>query len=683
MGDHSDMIPLGNRLAREGYRVLIPDLPFHGKSIRSRPRDLQEASSFIMEALLDTLGIGQDSQTSIAVAGYSLGGRIAMQIATELSRPSSRSFSLRGLILISSAPPPRDETERGEREQAGIKNGSKMKAMDVSKQVFRDWLLSSWYSSPMWGHIQEADGFNEMVAYRVKNFDNHAKLAWAEAAVSLARYSNIRHAVLDVCSLYIHGEDDEKYASFSTRMAELSTNLWIDVSKGSGHHVLLQKPRETEESLVRFLREDAGYSSSKKPLRICKARVLRYSLPLKNPMSVSASTVHRREGVLLALSSTDDVFTGVGDICPLPGLHIQSLDTCLREAENFASVLISNPSMLGQTCCILHEINSLSQNMSPATKNGVTCAILHVLSAAEHISLVALVGFMLELSGTNSCFPVNRTRTIRLNGVLPRGVLHTSPKRDTSRTHWKNKIANFIEVSPFQTLKVKVGVSHDVREEGTCIEAAVHEAVRLGRTMRLDANRAWSREEFNTLRLCLGTMSRNIEFIEEPLKERGELKEYLLNLDTDLRICVGLDESISDCSLSEVSLLARSPNCGALVVKPAVIGALCDIFDICAVASMSNCRVVLSSVFDSGVGLAWAAVLAAVCQTMETSHGLGTFAHLSKDVITPGFRDVCVFESDRLSINKCTEFLDVAADHVVMTGKHVFTWRNQSCQDGR
>lgn len=666
MGHFQDMVSLGNRLARDGYRVIIPDLPFHGKSVDCRPRSLREAALLLVKALADIFAVDQGSHYPLIIGGYSLGGRLALEIADDLSRRSLRCFRLQALLLISSAPPPMNDKERRERAADGERIATRLQTVKSSMD-FGDWLLNSWYASPMWHHFPDTDRFTYMLTHRHITFDSH-KTAWTEAALYMARYPGPNSAtldVLDVPTLYVHGDCDEKYAAFSTRMGKLFVNFSTEAVIGSGHNVIMQKPAECNHSISQFLEANFRPSTSDDTVKILAVRILRYSLPLKNPMKVNGINVHQRDGMLLALSSDDNGVTGVGDICPLPGLHTQNIEKCLTEVQCLSHVLHVTPGLFGHQCCVLLNMDMTLRTMSPVIKNAFTSAALHLLSQFKKISLKSLIRHLMVACSIDQTFLERPCRSLPLNGVLPRSILNVDV---TSHSQCKERLVNFMEQSPFQTLKVKVGVTEEAIKEGEILKATVLEAEKKGRIVRLDANRAWTKEQFDAIRSCLGTQSSKIDFLEEPFRESSELEAYLLDSDTGPRIRVGLDESISDCNLREIASLANSADCGALVVKPAVIGLLRDIFKLREIAASSNSRVVMSSVFESGVGLAWAAVLAAVCQTEETSHGLGTFTHLCKDVIVPGFSDSCFLESSSLCIDGCARFLSFAAHNVVMKG---------------
>jgi O-succinylbenzoate synthase len=69
-------------------------------------------------------------------------------------------------------------------------------------------------------------------------------------------------------------------------------------------------------------------------------------------------------------------------------------------------------------------------------------------------------------------------------------------------------------------------------------------------------------------------------------------------------------------------------------------------------ARARGAKVVLSSVFDSGVGLAWVSLLAATLgHPSTTHHGIGTYTLLGADCVTPGFEASCLSSTDCPAVN--------------------------------
>ena len=77
-----------------GYRVLLPDLPGHGRSPALSARPTLAAVADALESDLDVLGVGQ-----VHVLGNSLGGRLALELAVRGRARSVVAISPSGLNL--------------------------------------------------------------------------------------------------------------------------------------------------------------------------------------------------------------------------------------------------------------------------------------------------------------------------------------------------------------------------------------------------------------------------------------------------------------------------------------------------------------------------------------------------------------------------------------------------------
>src|SRR5215218_10406619 len=81
------------------YRALAPDLPGHGSASQRRPASFSACVAYVR-------AIGGDDFT---LAGYSMGGRIALSAALALSG------RVRRLVLVSASPGIADPAERAAR----------------------------------------------------------------------------------------------------------------------------------------------------------------------------------------------------------------------------------------------------------------------------------------------------------------------------------------------------------------------------------------------------------------------------------------------------------------------------------------------------------------------------------------------------------------------------------------
>lgn len=139
-----------------------------------------------------------------------------------------------------------------------------------------------------------------------------------------------------------------------------------------------------------------------------------------------------------------------------------------------------------------------------------------------------------------------------------------------------------------------------------------------GVKIRLDANRAWNYDQ--AISFLANVRSSNVEYIEEPLESPDRLESLFAHT----QVPYALDETLSET----VTRISDFPNAAALVVKPTLIGGLEQIEHLAA----SNKTLVFSAAYESGVGIAQIARLAARYSS-DVAAGLDTYSRLAGDVL--------------------------------------------------
>lgn len=138
---------------------------------------------------------------------------------------------------------------------------------------------------------------------------------------------------------------------------------------------------------------------------------------------------------------------------------------------------------------------------------------------------------------------------------------------------------------PYPALKFKVGRPGLWAEEARFVDA-LRSCMRPGQSLRLDANRRWTRDE--AIQFCHAIGADSIEYLEEPTQDSKEFEE----ISGETGIPYALDET-----LLEQPSKKDFPNCTALVIKPTLLG------DDFASYPAWNLPMTFSAAFESGVGL--------------------------------------------------------------------------------
>jgi L-alanine-DL-glutamate epimerase-like enolase superfamily enzyme len=176
----------------------------------------------------------------------------------------------------------------------------------------------------------------------------------------------------------------------------------------------------------------------------------------------------------------------------------------------------------------------------------------------------------------------------------------------------------------FGTIKLKVEGATDGTPGAWWVEAiaAIREAVGPGVRLRLDLNGALSPEAALPWLATLADLG--LEYVEQPIApEQGPAE--LARMRT-AGVPIAADESVTDMG---AALDLLEAGCDTLVVKPARVGGPLRAASIIEAATEAGVPVVVSTLIETGVGLATALHLAATVPG-EQAHGLAT-GHLIQD----------------------------------------------------
>ncbi|MCD6249534.1 MAG: o-succinylbenzoate synthase [candidate division Zixibacteria bacterium] len=331
-------------------------------------------------------------------------------------------------------------------------------------------------------------------------------------------------------------------------------------------------------------------------MTIARADIFSYDLPLVRPLQLRGQTLISRSGFLIRLVS-DSEHIGWGEAAPLPGFSVESAEDVVAELKELKRLLPGSklPPNLSDLTGQFHSWPS-----SHRWTNSVNCALemaaLNLIANEQAISLSRLLS-------------EQPLETVYINGL----IVDTEGVAEATRV---------LKRDGYRAVKLKVGSnSIDVDIERT--QDAFHE---LGNTttLRLDANRAWSFED--AYRFAAGITDCEIEYIEEPLADPKLLRKFSKRTG----LAIALDESIGDLT---PDTLTESDHVGAVILKPTLLGG----FERTAIwarkAQKCGIKAVISSCFESSIGIAALAQLTATFNTLNTPVGLDTPSWLKHDLL--------------------------------------------------
>jgi len=321
--------------------------------------------------------------------------------------------------------------------------------------------------------------------------------------------------------------------------------------------------------------------------------IFRYDLPLVRPLDARGKTLTTRSGYILKVGDEEGT-VGYGDIAPLPGFSHDTLDEALEAATAWSNYVVGHAPaerdrMVRALAC------------APSAMFGVewaTFAVAHAAGAA----------FAQDVF-------VGRPR-VAVNALIAGSIEEALEQADALRDHG------------YRAVKVKVG-RQDVARDVEMVRE-VRRIVGDGVAVRLDANRAWDLE--SALAFARGVADSDVDYIEEPVADVEHLEQFARGGG----LGVALDETGRETGYP-AGFFAEQPWIKAVVLKPTLLGGVRMSRQWARDALQHGITPVVSACFESGVGIAALAHLAAGISEDDVPMGLDTYRWLAGDVLQERF----------------------------------------------
>jgi 2-succinyl-6-hydroxy-2,4-cyclohexadiene-1-carboxylate synthase len=200
------------------YRALAPDLPGHGQA------DHRVASFDACTAYVRAL-----APDRFVLAGYSMGGRVALHAALTLREQIGR------LVLIGASPGLADPEERAARRTADEALAARIEAIGVEE------FAREWAAQPLFAGQPE----RVAAAAHADRLRNTAPgLAAALRGLGTGALPSLwdRLGELTMPVTLVTGERDEKFTAIAERMAERLPAARVTIVPGTGHAAQLERP---------------------------------------------------------------------------------------------------------------------------------------------------------------------------------------------------------------------------------------------------------------------------------------------------------------------------------------------------------------------------------------------------------------------------------------------------------
>ncbi len=322
--------------------------------------------------------------------------------------------------------------------------------------------------------------------------------------------------------------------------------------------------------------------------RIAGLTLTRARLRFRTPLRSGTESLTGQDVGFLRLS-TDDGFEGVGEVAG-PRLPADLESTVAR----------------------------LSRRLSGTVAVAVDASDAGILAAALDTALLDVRGrlegrSMADLLGGGA-------PDVRVNGLL---TVDVGAATDVVAA------AQSMLASGFRTIKVKraVGTPEDRVGDGL---RAIRDAVGPTIALRLDLNGDLTEGAAISWLSSLDELG--LEYVEQPIPAASG-PMAMARVRAAIPMPLAADESVTDVDAARVLLEARAAD--VLVVKPSRVGGPHAGMRIARAAAAADVAVTVSTMYDSGIGLA-AALHVAATVGGDRAHGLGTAALLESDLIGGG-----------------------------------------------
>jgi 2-succinyl-6-hydroxy-2,4-cyclohexadiene-1-carboxylate synthase len=237
MGSSDDWRDVVAEIGERTFCIAV-DLPGHGaSSAMSQDTYTMEGATRAVIETLDGLEVVRP-----VVAGYSMGGRLALNLALRYPERCA------GLFIESASPGLESASERAARRAADESKAERLESGDFEA------FLRDWYAQPLFAPlVRDEDLLHRTIEARRRN--DPGELARSLRGMGTGSQPSLWGELesLAVPALAIAGELDEKYAALSSRMAGINARIESTIVSGAGHTVHAETPARYASLLGRFV----------------------------------------------------------------------------------------------------------------------------------------------------------------------------------------------------------------------------------------------------------------------------------------------------------------------------------------------------------------------------------------------------------------------------------------------
>ena len=218
---------VARHLAGEPYRPLAPDLRGHGAAGPRRPIDMDSC-------VRDVAAL---AAAPFALAGYSMGGRIALHVALAHPERVSR------LVLVSTTAGIEDDEERAARRARDEQLAAWMEHRTIAEVADR------WGAQPLFAG-QSPEVVAAARADRLCNEPVHLAAALRGAGTGVMAPLWHRLGELEMPVVVLAGERDAKFVALGRRLVQALPRATLTIVPDAGHALTLEAPAAVAEAIT-------------------------------------------------------------------------------------------------------------------------------------------------------------------------------------------------------------------------------------------------------------------------------------------------------------------------------------------------------------------------------------------------------------------------------------------------
>ncbi len=353
------------------------------------------------------------------------------------------------------------------------------------------------------------------------------------------------------------------------------------------------------------------------PVPLARLRIDVVGVPFRMPVVTAAGAWTTRRSILLTLRDADGAH-GTGEIAPALGEEAAAIAVVaslartldgLTPGEALAAIdadRAADAMRVGVAIDVDRTADpSREAALASAIGSGIETALLDLVGRRAGLSVAAL------LAGVSG-------RDERRSRVAVSALVSASGADKASADA-------AVEVARgARCVKLKVGGEPDLAAfigRIRAVRAAVGDDVEL----RLDANGSWSVAD--AIERLDALLPYRIAYVEQPVASVADLAA----LRRAVHVPVAADEVVGGSD--PVRRIVDAGAADVLVVKPARVGGAVETLRIAAIALDAGITIVLSTFYETGIGLAAALHIAAALPGGDVAHGIATASILASDLL--------------------------------------------------